>query len=86
MSEVNLGAKLQDARIVCGGNSAKIAGINAAAGILELSVIEDIECFEAKLQQLRFDEVGVLYQCHVPVVQARAMKEATFGIPDLFVA
>ena len=43
MSEVNLGANLQDPRLIGGKDAAKGTGIDAAAGILKLCVIEGIE-------------------------------------------
>src|SRR4029077_4040670 len=82
-SEVKFGADLQDARIIRGKDSAKVAGINAAGGILKLCVIKDIECLKTKLDQSCFAEFCSFGQGHVPVVQTRAMEEATVRIADL---
>jgi hypothetical protein len=80
---VNFGANLQDARVVRAKDTAKVAGINTASGILKLCVIEDIECLETKLNQFCFLEFYALGQGHVPVGQTGAMEEATVGITDL---
>jgi hypothetical protein len=57
--------------------------IDAAVGVLKLSVVENIKRLESQFQAEGFGEFGVLKQRHIPVVQSRAVEEAAVGITDL---
>ena len=45
-------------------------------------MIEEVEGFGAELQRLRFRQLGVLQERHIPIVQARTMEETPARIPN----
>ena len=79
-SERKFKRELPDARIAGAGDLAKIAPDHVAIRILELSMIEHIEDFGAKLYCHSLADHSVLAQRHVPVVESRAVEEAPVRI------
>ena len=81
-SEQELQACLQNAGRPRRSYEAKLAGVNLASWILELSMVKQVERFKAKLKFLGLGEFECLGQRHIKVVEPRAVKEAAAGIPE----
>src|SRR6266849_3253257 len=71
--EIQLHTKLQDARIPNRGDRAKIARREAVAYVVELGMVEGIECFHTELETATplFIKQEALEERDVPVVPAR---------------
>jgi hypothetical protein len=76
-------AELQDARVPGVRNDSKRTGVDLTTRITELSMVENVESFKAELKFLGLGNLGGLQQSHVPVIEARAVEEASAGIPEL---
>src|SRR5579863_7862571 len=80
--EKELRCHLHNAGVARTGDHSK-RGVDLARRIHELRMIEKIECLKAQLQFLGFGNWGCLQQSHIPVIEARPMKEAPRRISEL---
>src|SRR5580693_3358013 len=79
---VELGAELSDARIASLRNDAEARTGDVATGILELSMVEDVEEFDADIKGIVLFDEGALQETEVGVVEAGPMDEAPVGCAE----
>ena len=81
--EQELKTSLHNSRQSGAGHTTECAGIDFAARVLKLRVIQKVECLKAKLQFFFFGHFQALQQCHVEIIQSGTMKEPATSISEL---
>src|SRR5580693_10568774 len=76
---VELGAELSDARIASLRNDAEARTGDVATGILELSMVEDVEELDADIKGIVLFDEGALQETEVGVVEAGPVDKASVG-------
>jgi hypothetical protein len=77
---MNLHSELANTRITRTGDITEVAAGEVANRVVKLRVIKNVKEFSPDVHRDALPNVDILKERHIPVVQARTMKEPPVGV------